>query len=149
MIYLASPSRTLEAVSPKSVFVTRELRLLLIVEAAVLGTVGAFLVLNPEFVSTFWHWTLRPLGARIIAAWFLGWAVWAGTLAFGRNWDEIRIGVGLNILWGLALVVSMIVFFPLFDFSRAGTIAYAAGAVIFTLLLILLFWQNHRRATTA
>lgn len=148
MIYLAPPKTKIsEDPLGKGAPIAAELKLLLIVETAVLGTIGAFLVLNPEFVSGFWPWALKPLGARIIAAWFLGWAMWAGTLAFAHNWDEIRIGVGLNILFGLAIVASILIFFPLFDFSRTSTLVYVGGAMVLTLLLILLYWRNNRRRT--
>lgn len=124
------------------------LKWVLVVEAAVLGTVGALLVLNPAFMDPLWPWPLRPLGARIMAAWFLGWAVWAGTLALGRDWDEVRIGVELNILWGVALLASLVVFLPLYDFARPGTPVYVATIAIFTLVLGVLAWRQARVRTT-
>jgi hypothetical protein len=82
----------------------------LILVAAMLLTNGLLLVLNPTFADTRWPWVLNPLDARIVAAWFLGWSVWWGTLAFARDWDEIRTAVRLFILNAVALLVVIAVF---------------------------------------
>ena len=121
-----------------------ELKWLLVVEAAVLGTVGAFLLLNPVSMATLWPWALKPLGARIMAAWFLGWAVWAGTLARARDWDEIRIGVWLNVLFGVALLLSVLVFLPMYDFSLIATQIYLGSIIVLTLALALAAWLQGR-----
>jgi hypothetical protein len=79
---------------------------LLILVAGVLLMDGLLLVINPEFAATRWPWDLNPLDARIIAAWFLGWAVWAASMAFATDWDEIRTAVQLFILNGVALLAT-------------------------------------------
>ena len=71
---------------------------------------GLLLVVNPEFAATRWPWELNPLDARMVAAWFLGWSVWCGTMAFARDWDEIRRGIQLFILNGVALLATVVVF---------------------------------------
>lgn len=124
------------------------LKWLLVVEAAILGVVGAFLLFNPDFMATRWVWPIKPLGARIIAAWFLGWAVWAGTLARAYDWEEIRIGVWLNILFGLSLLASIVAFLPLFDFTHFATQLYAAGIAILTLALSYFAWVQTRQQTS-
>jgi hypothetical protein len=45
-------------------------------------------------------------------------------MAFASEGEEIRIGAWLNILFGLSVLASIVVFQPLFDFSRATTWAY-------------------------
>lgn len=120
------------------------LKWLLVAEAATLGTTGAFLVLNPAVMSTVWPWALKPLGARIIAAWFLGWAVWSGTLAGARDWDEIRIGVWLNILLGLALLAGILAFLPMYNFNLIATWLYLGCVVVLTGALGLLAWAQTR-----
>lgn len=122
------------------------LKWLLVAEAGLLGTVGALLVFNPTFMSAIWPWSFRALGSRIIAAWFLGWATWAGTMAFARDWEEIRTATRLNILFGLALLVSFLVFLPQFDFTRPGTVWYAAFILLFTLALAVAYWRQQRAA---
>ncbi len=116
----------------------------LIAETAILLTFGLLLVLNPEFADLRWPWQLNPLDARIIAAWFLGWATWAGTMAFASDWDEIRLGAGLNILFGVALIATFIFFFPLFDFTRVTTGVYMGGTVVLTLGMLFFAWRQER-----
>lgn len=122
------------------------LKWFLVAETAILLTFGLLLILNPEFADLRWPWSLNPLDARIIAAWLMGWSVWAGTMAFARDWDEIRIGAALNLLFGVALVATLIVFFPLFDFSRMTTTMYMVAVVVLTLALGFLFWRQERAA---
>ena len=71
---------------------------------------GLLLVINPEFAATRWAWELNPLDARMVAAWFLGWAVWLGTMAFALDWDEVRRAVQLFLLNGVALLATVVVF---------------------------------------
>ena len=124
------------------------LKFLLVTEVAVLGTFGALLVINPKFLETRWMWSLvdNALDARIVAAWFLGWATWAGTMAFARDWDEIRIGVQLNILFGLALIGTFIAFLPLFNLSQRQTGAYVIVTILMTAALLFFYWRQERMA---
>jgi hypothetical protein len=147
MLYLMPPStaRTTHVPTPAGPILSG-LRTFLIVEAGAMFTFGALLVINPEFLATRWPWSLvdNALDARIIAAWFLGWATWAGAMAYCRDWDEIRIGVLLNIVFGLALIGTFIAFGPLFDFSKRQTGAYVIVTVAFTALLLYYFWRQER-----
>ncbi len=115
------------------------LRWLLVAEVMILSGTGALLVLNPQFTDGLWPWPLNPLDARIIAAWVLGWATWAGTLAFASQWDAVRIAAQLNILFGLALLASVIFFARRFDFRRTRTRVYT-GVIAFLTLALLLFY---------
>src|SRR4029453_895074 len=62
----------------------------LIAAVGLLLSDGLLLVINPEFAAQRWPWELNPFDARIIAAWFLGWAVWLATMAFASDWTEKR-----------------------------------------------------------
>jgi hypothetical protein len=120
------------------------LRWLLILEVAILGTLGALLVINPAFANMRWPWALNPLDARIIAAWFLGWAVWAGAMAFASDWDEIRVGAALNLLFGVAVLFSIVAFRGEFDFSQGTTLTYAVGTLLLTLAMAFFTWRQER-----
>ncbi len=109
---------------------------------------GLLLVINPEFAANRWPWELNPLDARIIAAWFLGWSVWCGTMAFARDWDEIRSAAALFVLNGVALLATLIVFRA--DFLARGTLVSYGGAVIaLTVLMIGFFVLQERRRPDA
>ena len=66
----------------------------------VMMLMAGLLIINPEWLDLRWAWDLNGFDARIIAAWFMGWAVWAGTIAFAHDWDEVRLAGALGILFG-------------------------------------------------
>ena len=106
---------------------------------------GLLLVINPEFAATRWAWELNPLDARIIAAWFLGWSIWCGTMAFARDWDEIRAAAALFILNGLALAATILIFRDGFIPGRGTPAGYMLGVGLMTGLMILFFLLQERR----
>ena len=95
---------------------------------------GLVLVINPEFAALRWPWELNPLDARIMAAWFLGWAVWLGTMAFARDWLEIRLPAALFILNGAALTAVNFLNGDLLS-GTGPAHAYRTGLVLLTLLM--------------
>jgi hypothetical protein len=82
-------------------------RAFLIGTTMLLLTNGLMLVINPEFARLRWPWELNDLDARIIAAWFLGWAVWCGSMARSRDWDEIRTPARLFVVNAVVLFVAL------------------------------------------
>jgi hypothetical protein len=146
MVYRVPRTADAVAAAPREAATTiwAPLRWLLIAEVAMFGTVGALLVINPQFTDLRWPWALNPLDARIIAAWFIGWATWAGTMAFAEDWLEIRIGVVLQIIFGLALLATIVAFRGRFDFSLPTTPAYAGLTAVITVLMIVFFWRQER-----
>jgi hypothetical protein len=90
---------------------------------------------------------LNPLDARMIAAWFLGWSAWTATLAFARDWDEIRLAVRLNIINGLALAGTIVAFLPLLNFNTGTrtTSSYVAGVIVLTAAMIAFHIVQERR----
>lgn len=116
----------------------------LVAETALLLMFGLLLVLNPDFADLRFPWALNPLDARIMAAWFLGWSAWAGTMAFARDWDEIRIAARLNLLFAFALIGTIIVFFSQFDFTRPTTGVYIGGIVVLALGMLFFYWRQER-----
>lgn len=145
MLYLVprEPAAWTEVPTPRGA-IRPALKWFLVAETCILLTFGLLLVLNPQFADLRWPWPLNPLDARIIAAWFLGWAAWAGTMAFATDWDEIRLAARLNILFGAALIGTFIAFFSQFDFTRVTTGAYMGGVVVLTLAMFFFYWRQER-----
>ncbi len=121
------------------------LRRLLIFEVGIFFLFGGLLIVNPQWLDLRWPWDLNEFDARIIAAWFMGWSVWAGTMAMAVDWDEVRLAAGLQILFGLSLTAVLVAFRPEFDFARSPTSTYAGGVVLLTLAMIAFFWLQERR----
>jgi hypothetical protein len=119
----------------------------LVVETGFMLLIGLLLLINPEFAANRWPWELNPLDARIVAAWFLGWSAWAGTMAFARDWDEIRLAARLNILNGLAVSATILVLYPSFDVSpgRAHPVLYISGVGGLTLGMFVFHVLQERR----
>jgi hypothetical protein len=138
---VATPS---DSATPRRAPIWAPLRLLLIIEVAMFGTVGALLVINPQFVDLRWPWALNPFDARIVAAWFIGWATWAGTMAFAADWAEIRIGIACQIIFGVALLATIFAFRGLFDFGAATTPAYVVLTGLITVLMLGFYWRHER-----
>jgi hypothetical protein len=122
-------------------------RRFLVAEAGILLMMGLLLVINPEFAANRWPWELNPLDARMVAAWFLGWSAWTGTMAFAQDWDEIRLAARLNILNGIALMATIAVLYPSFDFrpGRAHPYFYIVGVIVLTLGMIVFHVLQERR----
>jgi uncharacterized membrane protein HdeD (DUF308 family) len=107
---------------------------------------GLLLLLNPEFAAARWAWELNPLDARIVAAWFLGWSVWCGTMALAQDWDEIRTAARLFILNGLALLVVTVLFRDEFLPGRGTPIAFAGALAVMTgVMAVFHVLQDRRR----
>jgi hypothetical protein len=106
---------------------------------------GLLIVVNPEFAATRWPWELNPLDARIAGAWFLGWSVWCGTMAFALDWDEIRRAVQLFILNGVALLATAVIFRDDFLPGRGTPYGYVGGLFVLTLVMAAFFVVQERR----
>lgn len=120
-------------------------KIFMIAVLALLLTNGLMLIINPVFADERWPWDLNDLDARIIAAWFMGWAVWLGTMAFAEDWDEIRLPAALFVLNGLALIGTFVAFGSEFrQLDTAG--AYRNGVIALTVLMAgFLVFQEYRR----
>ena len=126
--------------------VHRLVRIFLIFTTGLLLMHGLLLVLNPEFAGTRWPWELNSLDAQIIAAWFLGWSAWCGTMAFARDWDEIRLPAILFVVNGVALLATIVWFRDLFSTTHTTTGSYQVGIAVLTGLMVLsIVWQERRR----
>ena len=148
MIYLI-PRGALRAVAPATGGLLHPwLKAFLVFVTGILLMNGLLIVANPDFAAHRWAWELNPLDARIVGAWFLGWAVWSGTMAFALDWDEIRRAAQLFILNGLALLATAIVFRDEFLPGRGTVQGYAGGLLILTAVMIGFYLLQERRRPT-
>jgi hypothetical protein len=144
MIYFAIGRSLRSAPAADAVPMGRGFVRFLILEAAVLFTFGAVLILDPEFLTKRWPWALNRLDATIVAAWFLGWSVWAGTMAFAADWREVRHAAYLNIIAGVGLLVPSLASLSLFDSPR--TSGYLISLTALTVLMAFFTWRQERTA---
>ena len=80
--------------------------------------VGAWGFLLPAQVDRALPWTVPPLHARFIAAFYLGGALAMALSALARRLADVRIAIALAVLWtGLLLLVSLL-HLDAFDFAK-------------------------------
>ncbi len=148
MLYLI-PRGMLHAQAPVSGGpLHRALKVFLVLVTGLLLMNGLMIVVNPEFAVRRWPWELNPLDARIVGAWFLGWAFWCGTMAFAFDWDEIKRACQLFILNGVALFVAALVFRDEFLPGRGTVQGYVGGLFILTAVMTGLYLLQERRRPT-
>ncbi len=148
MLYLIPRGILRAEVAPSAGPLHPLFRKFLILVTGLLLMHGLLLVINPEFAATRWPWELNPLDARIVAAWFLGWSVWAGTMAFARDWDEIRPAAALFVLNGLALAVTFVVFGGALRDDTTTVRSYVGGVLALTAVMagFALLQERRRRS---
>jgi hypothetical protein len=148
MIYLIPRGIFRVAAPPTGGPLHRFFKPFLIFVTGILLMNGLLIVGNPEFAAHRWAWELNDLDARIVGAWFLGWAVWAGTMAFALDWDEIRRASQLFILNGVALLATAVVFRDDFLPARGTPYGYVGGLLGLTVLMISFYVVQERRRPT-
>jgi hypothetical protein len=123
----------------------------LILVTGALLTNGLMLIINPlfpdnpMFAQPRWPWPLNELDARIIAAWFMGWAVWLATMAFADDWDEIRLPAALFVLNGVALLGTAMLFGGQFREGHAAQ-GYEFILILMTIgMLVVILLQEFLR----
>ncbi len=80
--------------------------------------VGAWGFLVPAQVDRALPWTVPPLHARFIAAFYLGGTVAMAASALARRLGDVRIAIALAVLWtGMLLLVSLL-HLDGFDFAK-------------------------------
>lgn len=112
--------------------------------AIVGATLGGLMLLNPAFLDTRWPWALDAFDARIMAAWPIGWAVWAGTLYYAKDWVEAKMGVqGLLLFLSSHLGVWAITLSQ-YDPARHNRLTFGILVGALLILLAYSYWQQER-----
>jgi hypothetical protein len=116
----------------------------LVLVTGLLLMAGLLLIGNPDFATKRWAWELNPLDSRIVAAWSMGWAFWCGTMAFARDWDEIRVPARLFIVNGVALLATTLLFYG--DLTGVTKSAYIGGITFMTVGMVAfhVLQERHR-----
>jgi hypothetical protein len=148
MIYLMPPG-TLRAPAPATGGpIIPKFKTFLVIVTGLLLMNGLLILINPEFAAARWPWELNPLDARMVSAWFLGWSAWCGTMAFARDWDEIRTAAQLFVLNGVALLLVTVGFRNEFLPGRGTAAGFAIGLAIMTAIMAAFYVAQDRRRPT-
>ncbi|HEV8490226.1 MAG TPA: hypothetical protein VGQ58_10610 [Candidatus Limnocylindrales bacterium] len=148
MLYLMPPG-TLRAPAPATGGpIIPAFKTFLVIVTGLLLMNGLLILINPEFAAARWPWELNPLDARMVSAWFLGWSAWCGTMAFARDWDEIRTAAELFVLNGVALLLVTVGFRNEFLPGRGTAAGFAIGLAIMTVIMAAFHVAQDRRRPT-
>jgi len=135
--------------SERVVPLLRGFKVFLFAQALVLIGVSGFLLFAPETFDPQWPWKLTPLTGRIISGWPLSFGIWSIVLANMESWDDMKMGIGLNIFWLAAVLATTLVFISEFDLSRLATWLYLVFIVVALTGLALFSWLQQRRVASA
>lgn len=126
--------------------VTPALRMFLILAVGLMLMFGLLLLVNPALAANRWPWDLNHLDSRIMSAWFLGWAGWAGAMAFSNYWDDIKLGVQLMILNGTVVLAAAVSQLSSLRFDgKTTTLVLAIGTIGLTAGAATLYVVQERR----
>jgi hypothetical protein len=120
-------------------------RRFLIVEVAIAGLFGLAMIINPEWLNTRWPWELNPFDARIVSAWWVGWAGWSAAIVLASDWDEVRLAAIGNLIFGVALTTVNFVFIEDFNYAHPTVRAYIIGVIVLTVGMAFFFWRQERQ----
>jgi hypothetical protein len=128
--------------------VLQGLRRVLITVVMITTTFAGLLFINPQFLDTRWPWPLDPFNARIMAAWPAGVAMWCATMAFAKDWAEIKLGIQAMLLYNAALFVAWLVTLPQYDMTRHNVWTYGLGTGAMAIAFAFYYWRQEQQRTT-
>jgi hypothetical protein len=117
-------------------------RVVLAIQAALLGGVGAALLVAPASTVDLWPWTLTELTARAVAAWMLAIGAAAACGVWENDWRRLRVPLAAYVVLPVLEAVALIRYSETVDWGHAG-----AWVLVGTLASMFVFglyglWQG-------
>ena len=117
----------------------------LVVQAALLTTLGLAFFFLPAQFRDIWPWPAPPLPAGAIAAWIFGFGCGSLWALRDRDWRRIRITIPFYVLFYAFLLIAAVRFWDTFaDADRR--LVYVAILVSAILLTLVAAWKQEREA---
>jgi hypothetical protein len=124
-------------------------RIVLVVQAAVMLLVGVVMLLAPRAVLGGWPWELTPLTCQAIGAWAVGIGTIAAHAAGENDWWRLRpMMLGYTML-GLLQLTAVLRFPADLDRSRAAAVVYVCFLATILLLGGYGCWRTQRAQRAA
>lgn len=124
---------------------TAWVRIVLVIQAAIMLLVGVVMLLAPRAVLGRWPWELTPLTCRAIGAWAIGIGIIAAHAAWENDWWRLRPMMLSYTVLGLLQIITVLLYPTDLDWNHAAAVAY-----VFFLATILLLggygWWKTRSA---
>lgn len=123
-------------------------RIVLVVQAAVMLVVGLLLLLAPTVLHGAWPWQLTPLTSRAIGAWAIGIGIIAAHASWENDWWRLRPMMASYTLLGVLQLTAVLRYRTDLDGSRAAAVGYVC--FLATILLLGGYgWSKTQRAHQA
>lgn len=125
------------------------IRTVLVLQALVLGGIGAALFVAPvDVANEIWPWELTPLNGRVMSAWLIALAVGAVAVLRENDWTRSRpTAIGYTLFGALEIVV-LLRYTDDVDFGSARLLIYLAFLV--SIVVVGAYgWRKAGREQTA
>ena len=109
-------------------------RIVLLVQAAVMLVVGLLLLLAPTVLFGVWPWQLTPLTSRAIGAWAIGIGIIAAHASWENDWWRLRPMMASYTMLGVLQLTAVLRYRTDLDGSRAAAVGYVC--FLATILLL-------------
>jgi hypothetical protein len=113
------------------------MRLVLIIQAAVMLAWGIGLFIDPAFFAPTWPWKLTFLTSRAVGAWLIGIGVFAVQAVIENDYGRIKVGLVSYLAFGVLEIISLLRYPE--SFIWASWTAWLYVALIFSITLIGLY----------
>ncbi len=133
-ILLVFQRRAVGVEVPRRNSLPRWLRVVLVLHAVVMLSLGSSLFLAPGSTLAWWPWMLTPLTARAIGAWLLGLGLAAAHAVAANDWGRVAVATHSYGLLGVLEVVALMRYPNTVDWGRPATWMYLLFLVSFLLV---------------
>jgi hypothetical protein len=116
-------------------------RVVLVLQAAVMLAVGLPMLLVPTAMLGAWPWALTPLTSRAVGAWAIGIGTIAVHAAWENDWARLRPMMGSYTMLGVLQIISVLRYRTDLDWSGAG-VAYVCFLATILLLGGYGWWKT-------
>jgi hypothetical protein len=120
-------------------------RVMALVSAGIIGA-GLFLFIWPRLAVTFWPWSLSPLAARVMGAWFVLPGIFGVTVARERRWSAVRYAIQSQALGVALILLGVLLTWRELDTGNVLTWLLVMGMVGLLVVLAWLYVAYERRA---
>jgi hypothetical protein len=143
--WLNRPADTGEFDVNDAVFSAPVRRVMAIISAAIICA-GLFLFVWPRVAVALWPWTLTPIAARVMGAWFVLPGVFGVTIAQERRWSAVRYAIQSQSLGVALILLGVLLTWRELDPTNLLTWLLLLGMVGLLVVLAVLYVTFERRA---
>jgi hypothetical protein len=109
--------------------------------AAVLGTVGVWLLIAPDSPAIWWGWPITPLLGRVYGCWLIAGAIEAAAVALVADWKAVRLAMRAQVAFSICCIAGPLLH-PIQLRTNLGAFLWFAVWAGLGLYALILLWLN-------